>query len=683
MAQDRYKYFRIEARELVDELGKGVLALEKEGSDAELVARLLRLAHTLKGAARVVKQGAIADLAHAVEDAIAPMRDDRAALPHEAASAVLELLDRVTVHLGALAAPEPPPASDTRDQPTQAPDEPLPLARSDDDELDGLVEGVNEARFHVAAFERAVDAVERSRHVIDLLRSELASPRGLRHDRSAPKALALVDELSSLATGLGRQLAVAVEGIDRELGQVREAAQRIRLSPVGSMFTALERTARDAALSLGKRVTVVCRGSEVRLDAQVLAIVQRALLQAVRNAVAHGIEPPAEREANGKDPEGQVLVAVLRRGDRVTFRCSDDGRGVDLNAVRAAAERRGLLRDAAARLDAQGLTRLLLGGGISTAPVVTGVAGRGVGLDVVREAATQLGGEVHIATRGNAGTTLEMVVPVSLTSLEALVVEAGGQTAAIPLDAVRRSLRLTPSDVAESADGASIVYEGNVIPFLPLARSLTPGLRDNSQRRAWSAVVVSGERSLAAVGVDRLRGAENVVWRSLPPLAMADPIVMGASLDARGDPQMVLDPERLVAAAGRPRATRPEAPPRRAPILVIDDSLTTRMLEQTILESAGYDVEVAASAEEAFDKATKADFGLFLVDVEMPGMDGFTFIERSRADVRMRGVPAILVTSRAAPEDQARGKAVGASAYIVKSEFDQRELVALIDRLVS
>jgi two-component system chemotaxis sensor kinase CheA len=191
-------------------------------------------------------------------------------------------------------------------------------------------------------------------------------------------------------------------------------------------------------------------------------------------------------------------------------------------------------------------------------------------------------------------------------------------------------------------------------------------------------VVVRGSSGVAVVGVDRLLGTASVVLRSLPELAPSSAIVAGASLDAEGRPRLVLDPDALVLAAGQRVTAERATDVQRAPILVIDDSLTTRMLERSILESAGYEVDIATSGEEAFEKARRTRYALFLVDIEMPGMDGFTFIERTRADPALRDIPAILVSSRASPEDRRRGDEVGALDYMVKSEFDQGALLARI-----
>jgi len=684
MAHDPYKYFRIEGRELVDQLAKGLLDLEKGPAAAELVARLLRLAHTLKGAARVVKQREIADQAHAIEDALAPFREGGGAVPRERVDSVLKMLDDVAARLAAL---QPEAEAEAERRPEAArellPAEPVRTLGADVDEMDALLDGVAEASVQLASLRRGITSLERARRLTELLDEHLAAPRAQQAlNGAAPKIRSMAAELRGLVEVLERSLAGGVEQMERELREVREAGERLRLLPARLMFNSLERAARDAGQSLARRIVFAASGGQVRLDANVLGVVQNALVQAVRNAVAHGIEPEAERVRAGKPVDGRVSVDVQRRGNRVAFVCRDDGRGVDLEAVRRAAERKGLRPADTQTLSGEEILRLLLAGGLSTSRTITEISGRGIGLDIVRDAASRLGGEVSVQTQGGVGTTLELFVPVSLSSLDALIVEAGGWMVAIPLESVRRTLRVLPADVCQSSDGASILYDGAVIPFAPLGRALRVESRATAGKRAWSAVVVGAGSSAAAVGVDRIHATENIVLRPLPEHTPADAVVAGTSLDAEGNPQLVLDPEGLVAEARRSVPATPKAAPSSPPILVIDDSLTTRILEQSILESAGYDVDVAVSGEEALEKARARRYALFLVDVEMPGMDGFVFIERTRADPTLRDVPAMLVTSRDSPEDRRRGERVGARAYIVKSEFEQSELLERIRLLV-
>jgi two-component system, chemotaxis family, sensor kinase CheA len=671
VAADPLRYFRIESRELVEQLGAGALELEREGADAAVVARLLRAAHTLKGAARVVKQQAIAKLAHEVEDLLAPLRERPGPVARERLEGVLALVDRIGTAVRGLA---PPRAETAR----PAADESFRTLRTDVAEMDALLAGIAETQTRVGALGRTADALAQARRLASVIADDLgAAPVAARG-----KAAAAAEELRGLLSDMERGLAGDAERIERELREVRTTGERLRLLPVSALFGPLERTARDAAHDVGKRARFRGSGGDVRVDGQVLGALQAALVQIVRNAVAHGIEGEAERLAAGKPVEGSIVLEVARRGSRVAFVCRDDGRGIDVAAVRRALERKGVLPDGTDDSSPDELLRLLLVGGISTAHVVTDVSGRGVGLDVVRETAARLGAQVAIRTRPGTETTVEIVVPVSLASVDALIVDAGGARAAVPMDAVITTVRLGRGDVTHLPGGDAIPYQGALVPFVALPRLLARGDAEGDPHGAWTAIVLASPGGAAAIGVDRLRDATTVLVRALPAWAPADPVVAGVSIDREGNPQPVLDPERLAEAVRRVERQAPRPAVSRPPILVVDDSLTTRMLEQSILESAGYSVELATSGEEALEKARRHSYGLFLVDVEMPGMDGFELLERLQADPDLRQVPAILVTSRNAVEDRSRGAQAGARAYVVKSEFDQVDLLRRIESLM-
>jgi two-component system chemotaxis sensor kinase CheA len=683
MPQDPYKYFRPEARDLVDQFAKGILDLEKGGSDAAAVRQLLRLAHTLKGAARVVKQSEIADRAHAIEDALSPFRDSAGSLARAQIDTILEHLDEISSRLVTLV----PAERAELDVATKSESvESSRTVRTDIAETDAVLDGVAETHALLNGLRGVAHGVEQARHLADRLSAQFApsgtADRNRQSGGTSNQRFAMADELRRRFGGVERNLGSIIDQMDRELGQLREAVERLRLVSTGNLFTALERTARDTAQALSKEVIFEARGRDLRLDSHVLETVQGALIQIIRNAVAHGIELATERTKAGKPPIGRVSVDISRRGRRIVFECRDDGRGVDLDAVRRVALQRGLTGHAAKELDAQALVRMLLRGGITTSKTVTGTSGRGIGLDVVREAVERLGGEVVFRTDAGIGTTFELVVPPSLASMEALIVEAGeaGSATAIPLECVQSTLRVGAHEISRASPGASILYEQSAIAFISLSGALD-GTRW-SAGRSWTAIVVAGAGGMAAVGVDRLLGTARIVVRSLPPRMTASPIVAGASLDADGNPQLVLDPDGLIAAAQRGDVSEIDAAPPRRLVLVVDDSLTTRMLEQSILESAGYEVDVAISGEEALGLVRRKRYALILVDVEMPGMDGFTFIEHLRSEPTLRDIPAILVTSRAEPEDRRRGREVGAQGYIVKSEFDQAVLLTIIRPLM-
>jgi two-component system chemotaxis sensor kinase CheA len=685
MAKDEYKYFRIEARELLEGLNQGVLELEKGSREQGLVGRILRFVHTLKGASRVVKQPGIAELAHSIEDALAPLREGRGDVPRERINQVLGLLDTIATKVASL---EPASAEAKGETPRAINEEFFQTVRVEVEEIDALLEGVSEASVQLTALRRESRTAERAREVAGLLYEGLAlrpkiAGNGAGLLAANAKALALAEELRGHLDQLGRGLVAGIEQIETEFGQVRDASNRLRLQPAATVFPSLERGIRDAAQSLGKEVLFESSGGDIRLDAHVLAALRDALLHVVRNAVAHGVESQPERGAAGKPLQGRVELRVERRGNRVAFICRDDGRGIDLEAVRQAAIRRGLV--AASNASALGLEealQIILKGGVTTTGSVDEVSGRGIGLDVVRETAARLKGEVSARSETGKGTSLEICVPVSISSLTALEVDAGGTIASVPLDSVRQTLRVADGDIARSLGKDSIVSNGKAIPFLLLTRALGSKRGAERERKVWSAVVLETSTGVAAIGVDRLLGARNIVVKPLPSLAHAEPIVAGVSLDSEGNPQLVLDAEGLIRMACLGATFLDVATAKRPSVLVIDDSLTTRMLEQSILESAGYEVDLATSGEEGLGKAREKQYGLFLVDVEMPGMDGFEFVSRTRADPVLGTVPSILVTSRNAVEDRRWGEQVGARAYIVKGEFDQELLLQKIREFV-
>jgi two-component system chemotaxis sensor kinase CheA len=681
---DPLRYFRVEARELVEQIGQGVLALDRQPRDPELVQRLLRFAHTLKGAARVVKQTALAAGSHRLEELLVRQTDRAQAPTRDELRELLALVDRMQAEVRHLEAPLKVPASP---EPEATSDGPLVSVRVDVEELDALLRAVTETNVRLAAIRRELTSLTRLEAWSALL-TDLLEPRS--GEQGAPgkgavvKARALAGDLRAELERLRQHLGTGLGHVESELADAREVTERLRLVPAQTLFPQLERAVFDAAQSLAKEVEFESSGGDVRLEAHVLAALRDALLHVVRNAVAHGLELPNERECAKKPNKGKVSLTVLRQGTRAVFRCRDDGRGVDVDATRKAAVERGIVtKDAAAAMSAAEVTRLLLSAGFSTSARVTELSGRGIGLDVAREATERLKGSISIESVPGAGTSVTIVVPVSIASLAALMVEVSGSTLAIPLDSVRSSLRLEHGAILRAQGQQSILLEGRGVPFLPLALLLDKSTSQAAEREQWSIVVLATVDGSAALGVDRVIGISNVVMRALPSAVEADPVIAGATLDAEGSPELILDPTALVLAVARHRGTN--ALPTRAkqlPILVIDDSLTTRMLEQSILESAGYRVDLATSAEEGLEKARLTRYGLFIVDVEMPGMTGFEFVATTQAEPGLRETPAILVTSRDAPEDRRRGEQAGAKAYVVKGEFEQGHLLRTIRSLM-
>lgn len=679
MPTDPYKYFRIEARELLEELGRGVLELERGPVSLELIGRMLRAAHTFKGASRVVKQNEIANSAHAIEDALTPHRTSEGPVPPERIQTLFSLLDAMKGAVSLLAPPleaRDGPATDT------SVEERFRTVRVETSEMDKLLIGVTQASVQLAAMRSELQLLEQA----ESLSRELVVR--LEAHAVGADAREMVGRLLSIAEGLQttlnrhhRGFNAALDQVDREIREVGDTANALRLLPAVTIFTPLERAVRDAAQTLRKAVEFRTFGGETRLEAHVLSAVQDALLHVVRNAVAHGIEHEKDRVSIGKPPVGRVELRVARTGNRIVLTCTDDGRGIDVEAVRRAAAARRLVPAAdLAALSPDQLAQLILKGGISTSSAPTEVSGRGIGLDVVRNTVARLQGELNVYTQPGRGTTFEMRVPFSLSSISALLAEASGITCCFPVDAVRAAVRIGHDQIVHTAEGASIMYQDVVIPFLPLAAALGQPL--GSMERNWSVVILEVGGLMAAIGVDRMLGTSNIFLKPLPAWVAARPAISGASLDPSGDSWLVLDPAVLINGASAASWEVAATGSRRPPVLVVDDSLTTRMLEQSILESAGYEVDLATSGEEALQKARARRYGVMIVDVEMPGIDGFEVLSRAGHDPVLRDIPIILVTSRSAAEDLRRGKELGARAYIVKNEFDQKRLLSILRGLI-
>jgi two-component system chemotaxis sensor kinase CheA len=312
MAKDQYKYFRIEARELLEGLNQGVLEFERGSRDKDLVGRILRLAHTLKGASRVVKQPGIAELAHSIEDAFAPLREDHGEVSRERINQVLGLLDKIAVKVASL---EPPSAEVTGETPRASSEEFFETVRVEIEEIDALLDGVSEASVQFTALRRESETAERARQLASILFESLAPRPRIESNATGQidtntKARALAEELRGQLERLRRNLVAGVEEVEAEFAQVRDATNRLRLLPAATVFPSLERAVRDAAQSLHKEVLFESSGGDIRLDAHVLAALRDALLHVVRNAVAHGIESQPERRAAGKPLQGRVELQV-------------------------------------------------------------------------------------------------------------------------------------------------------------------------------------------------------------------------------------------------------------------------------------------------------------------------------------------------------------------------------------
>jgi two-component system chemotaxis sensor kinase CheA len=481
---------------------------------------------------------------------------------------------------------------------------------------------------------------------------------------------------------------------------IEDEVLSIRLFPIAPTFTAFERAVRDLTRATGKQVQLVTRGGEIELDRRILEELRDPLLHMLRNAVDHGLEAPAARLAAGKPEVGTITLAAAQRDDQIEIEVSDDGQGIDPERLRAAAVRNRMLStEQAAGLDDQEALELIFAPGLSTSESVTETSGRGVGMDVVRESLERIHGRITTTSVVGQGTRFTIMVPLTLATSRVIVVGVHDQLLAVPSWMVERCTRTDRAALVRIGGKRCLSVDGRAIPAVELASVLgrARGISEHSERGGWiwALVLRQGDQAVALL-VDRLVSEQELTVKPLPwPLKRVRNL-SGVSVLEAGETVLILNPSDLFKSAahllGAPSAGErvgeklvvepADRPARRSRLLVVDDSLTTRMLERSILEASGYEVVVASDGLEALQVLRTQEIDLIVTDVDMPNMDGFTLTATVRADEKLRQLPVVLVTSLEEPEHRKRGVQVGADAHIVKRGFDQAQLLETIGRLL-
>ncbi|MDQ1491874.1 MAG: two-component system, chemotaxis family, sensor kinase CheA, partial [Actinomycetota bacterium] len=475
--------------------------------------------------------------------------------------------------------------------------------------------------------------------------------------------------------------------LSRSIRHLHEKAMRARMVPVASITGRLHRAARDVARRGDKQIDWEAHGEETELDRAVLGQLADSLLHIVRNAVDHGVETAAERAAAGKPERATIRFDARQVGADVVIAVTDDGRGIDTDAVRREAARHGVATDALSDGDVNGL---IFRGGVSTAATLSQTSGRGVGLDVVRAGVERLRGRVEVTSVPGAGTEFRLVVPVAAAVVPCLLVSAAGRRFALPMSATVSTQANDATSITRAQGAAKVWVADTVVPLLSLSPVLGVGDSDDGP-----VVVVSSGRRTAAYQVESLIGQRDVMVTGLGPFVPKLPLVTGAAVEADGSILMVLDAVALAEAAFDPSKRTPPSPaPLTAPaaspvddaappsILVADDALVVRELQRSILEQAGYRVLVAEDGHAALGTLTRERVDLLLTDVDMPGMNGFDLTRAVRAHPDLQNLPVVILSSKSSAEDHQEGLDAGADAYIVKESFGEAMLLDAVQRLL-
>ena len=656
--------FLPELQDHLRELNARLVSLERETSKearAEHLRALFRAAHTLKGAAQSVGSAEIEQCAAQLEEQLSDQRDGSSPVPGpEELRRIFGLVDELAKAGALLLEPGAAAGAGPGTGPKTA-------VRVQSELLDRLLARSGElmlARLALDARKGQLDGL--LLEMGELERSGALQVGGLHH------------ALVGFGDGFARDL--------RALGQlgasIENEIRQLRMVPFSEAVPGLTRVALDAAEALGKSVELTVSGAQVELDRAVVEALKDPLLHLVRNAIDHGLESPAEREAAGKPVRGRITISAQQRHDQVEIEVSDDGRGIDAAAVRARAVERGLaIPDSEPEL-----LRLVLLPGFTTRSTATALSGRGVGLDVVRTQVVGLHGSIEVTSTKGLGSRFTLAVPLTLLRARALIVRAGGLALALGVAFVERIVRPLASEVRNISGQAMIQLGGEPVPLVLLAEVLGLSAERPPARLHLTAVVLGWGDRRAAFVVDEVLSEQQAVIKPLGSRLRSLANVSGATLLPDGTLALLINVVQLLGQA-RPSTTAMAAAPkpaehRKRRILLADDSPTTRMLQQSILESAGYEVRVARDGEEALRLLNESGAELLLSDVEMPKLGGIGLAEAVRASARFADLPVVLMTGLATDEDRRRGLKAGASAYLVKSGFDQQDLLETIEQLL-
>ena len=736
--------FSLEADAQTQVLSAGLLALERNPTQADQLEACMRAAHSLKGAARIVGVDAGVSVAHVMEDCLVSAQEGRLYLQPEHIDALLQgtdLLMRIAspgndvgatdieVYVAlmerlldptqptAMRAPKPEPAPIVEEVPQQP--EPAPPVSSEAPRQNKRMTEGGERVLRVTAerLNSLLDLSSKSLVETQRLKPYLASMQRLKRIQSnglraldtldgqlkaldlsleAQEALADTRRLLSEAQALLAEKHAELDEFGWQAGQraqvLYDTALACRMRPFADVLAGQVRMVRDLGRSLGKQVRLEIEGEKTQVDRDVLEKLEAPLTHLLRNAVDHGIETPEQRVLAGKPAEGLIRLRASHQAGLLVLELSDDGNGVDLERLRGAIVDRHLSPvETALRLSEEELLTFLFLPGFSLRDKVTEVSGRGVGLDAVQHMVRQLRGAVVLEQTAGQGSRFHLEVPLTLSVVRSLLVEVGEEAYAFPLAHIERMCDLAPDDIVQLEGRQHFWHEGRHVGLVAASQLLQrpPGQTPSDTLKV---VVIRERDAVYGIAVERFIGERTLVVLPLDDrLGKVQDISAGALLDD-GSVVLIVDVEDMLRSVdkllntgrleriARRSQQASEAPRKR--VLVVDDSLTVRELQRKLLLNRGYEVAVAVDGMDGWNALRSEDFDLLITDIDMPRMDGIELVTLLRRDSRLQSLPVMVVSYKDREEDRRRGLDAGADYYLAKASFHDDALLDAVVELI-
>lgn len=737
--------FRAELSTQSQALTTGLLALERDPVAATHLEACMRAAHSLKGAARIIDLTPAVRIAHEMEECLVAAQHGKLRLNHGHIDTLLKGIDL----LATLSSDEGPDAAEAErrigsfiaalqqasaggvpDGPESAGPAPeqntAPLTESstlstsaetgspplsDDgqggrmvrvtaESLNRLLGLAGESLMASRRLRPFNDGLLRLRRAqAELARSVDALQTALPAATTDPHALQALEAVQIRLQESQAILSERLDEFDVVDRQATDLASRLydetlasRMRPFDDGVRHFSRTVRDIGRALGKTVRLDIVGGTTSIDRDILEQLDAPLGHLLRNAVDHGLETPEERRAAGKPAEGVIRLEARHHAGLLQIIVSDDGRGIDLDALRQATLERGFsTTETVHHLSEAELLEFLFLPGFSMKPTISDISGRGVGLDAVQAMVRQTRGQVEITSRLGHGTRFQLQLPLTLSVIRALLVEIAGEPYALPLAAITQALRLPLERIASLEGRPHFQFDGRQVGLVTAHEVLGHG-EPSSAGAELAAVVVGQGNDIYAMVVDRFLGEHELVVRPLDPRLAKVKDVSAAALMEDGSPVLILDVEDLIrsmeklVSSGRlkPLEHRAErtAQRQRKRILVVDDSLTVRELERKLLAYRGFEVEVAVDGMDGWNAVRSGAFDLVVTDIDMPRMDGIELVTLLKKDNGLRNIPVMIVSYKDREEDRRRGLDAGADYYLTKSSFHDETLLHAVEDLI-
>jgi len=725
--------FRVEAREHVSAITSGLIELEKapDEKQIEIIETVYRETHSLKGAARSVNIKDIESICQSMENIFAALKRKEIKTSPQLFDALYNAIDcisklisaekinvleksQINEHIHRLeealkAAIHPQPVSqpsEANEKPETAENKQFFLTPSNTEtiristvKLDSLLLQVEELLSVKLTASQRADELRDISTSFAVWKKEWAKVqpevRRVQHARLLEfleKNHAIIKSLESKLTALSESTEYDSRMLGGMVDDLLDDMKKVLMLPFSSLLEMFPKLVRDLSHDQGKEVELVIQGEQIEIDRRILEEMRDPLIHLIRNCIDHGIEKPDERQGKKKPPRGTLRLAInAKDGNKIEIIVSDDGTGINASSVKSAAVKREIISgEEAGKLNDYDTLSLIFLSGVSTSSIITDVSGRGLGLAIVREKVEKLNGIISIETQPDIGTTFRIVIPLTLATFRGLLVQVNERLFVIPTSNIEKVARTSKEEIKTVENREIISLDGRAVSLVRLADALeiTGKVSEGISGESVQVVILGSAEKRMAFMVDDILNEQEVLVKGLGKQLSRVRNIAGATVLGENKVVPILNIHDLIksgvkaAASARVHTEALKTKAKRKSLLVVEDSITARTLLKNVLELAGYDIKTAVDGLEAITALKTQEFDLVVSDVDMPRLNGFDLTSKIRSDRKLSELPVVLVTGLESREDKERGIEVGANAYIVKSSFDQSNLLEVIQRLI-